>query len=603
MIIKKKCNYCHKTTDITSEIPLDNGTMLVFACGHSTIEIKLAAFQFDKPEYCEVHEIMCIKTFTSNSGKHLFPYQAAGIDHILASNCKDLCADEMGLGKTVQALIPLLINKELRPVIIVCKSIATGNWMWEILDWLSTVPQIIQTTKDMPHELFPIHILSYDMFSRLDTKLGLTKRDTNYKCTECDRVTKANTPKCTRKWQKECNKCDVPHMHVYTCTGLMEEQIFKAVTQSDKLKEAWLKILDRCQTLIIDETHLIKNPEATRSKALKRLSSNVPHIIGLSGTPIKNNATEFFTIFNILKPEKFYRFKQFCWNHVNYEYVQTALGWTNKFTGLKDPETFKEMTQDYMFRRTVDEAAPDLPKLFKTQQYVELDKEFKEIYEASEKAFIEWFESADSSDIQNNLLAQLAMLRHQTSLSKIDFTIDLIMQFLGSSESDKKIAIFTHHLDARDILAERLTGVMKQLDLEPPLILVKGSGVDEEIDKFKAGNSRVLLLSTLAHGESINLQFIADSILHERQWNPSNEDQAISGRFRRIGQEAKKIRCSIPVALGTIDEYFVELVERKRRLTEEALSGVSQEGSWNQTGFVAELTDMIVQRGREKWKM
>ena len=36
-----------------------------------------------------------------------------------------------------------------------------------------------------------------------------------------------------------------------------------------------------------------------------------------------------------------------------------------------------------------------------------------------------------------------------------------------------------------------------------------------EIAKFKDGPDRVLMLSTLAHGESLNLQFLSDSILHE----------------------------------------------------------------------------------------
>src|SRR5258705_13803695 len=99
----------------------------------------------------------------------------------------------------------------------------------------------------------------------------------------------------------------------------------------------------------------------------------------MSGTLIKNNATEYFSILNIVKPEKFFRHSTFCYNHVRYEFVKTAIGYSQKFTGLKDPKAFKEMTKDFMIRRETDEVLPQLPKLFKQPKYVELDEAFKKI--------------------------------------------------------------------------------------------------------------------------------------------------------------------------------------------------------------------------------
>ena len=61
----------------------------------------------------------------------------------------------------------------------------------------------------------------------------------------------------------------------------------------------------------IDSEYLIKNPEAGRSKAVKILASTIPHVMGLSGTLIKNNVTEYFTILNVVKPEKFWRYSSF----------------------------------------------------------------------------------------------------------------------------------------------------------------------------------------------------------------------------------------------------------------------------------------------------
>src|SRR5881392_2272582 len=98
MIIKRSCKYCGKTTDITSEIDLGaSGKMLVFGCGHSYIEESLSKstdkkdsileqLETEQPEYCEEHERLCIKSFSSHTGKHFFPYQRDGIVAAIKAN-------------------------------------------------------------------------------------------------------------------------------------------------------------------------------------------------------------------------------------------------------------------------------------------------------------------------------------------------------------------------------------------------------------------------------------------------------------------------------------------------------------------------------------
>lgn len=656
MIIKKACKFCGKTTDITSEIKLDNGTLLIFACGHSYIEESLSSPISDAPiivgeavppppktlfeqleeavpEWCEEHQRNCIKTISSKTGKHLFPYQQKGAIFATKANAKCIFADEMGLGKTIQGLVTILLNQEkLLPAIFICKSIAKTNWLWETIDWLGIPAQVITSSSETPFDMFKIHIASHDMINRLNKMFKFSDMKAEVECPvchyRCDEGKHEKCPECA-KIKTEGHAGDVEskqeikdgklititkhtqiskserNLEVPTLVPYFDKSIGSGSTLRDANRVAWWKMIERCKTIIIDESHLIKNPESQRSKAVKVICSRVPHVIGMSGTLIKNNATELFQILNIVKPEKFWRFQSFCQNYVRFEYVKTAIGWSQKYTGLKDPESFKWMTRDYMIRRTTDEVLPELPKLFKQQKYVELDDKFREIYDDSEKDFAKWFDNASSVEIRTNLLAQLALLRHQTSLMKVDFTIDLVMEFLMSC--NRKIAIFTHHIDSREMIASRLDDFFKKTNAELgdevyPSVFVLGRGADvqEEIEAFKNSNSRVIVLSTLSHGESINLQFISDSILHERQWNPANEDQAISGRFRRIGQQAEHVNCMIPVALGTIDEYFVQIVEHKRGLSKELDEG--QQEAWN-AGFVAELAEKIAQKGREKWRL
>jgi len=56
----------------------------------------------------------------------------------------------------------------------------------------------------------------------------------------------------------------------------------------------WVDYLTKLlfQVLIMDEIHQIKNSATKRTKAVKKMAKGVPHILGLSGTPIVNRPIE-----------------------------------------------------------------------------------------------------------------------------------------------------------------------------------------------------------------------------------------------------------------------------------------------------------------------
>jgi hypothetical protein len=54
-----------------------------------------------------------------------------------------------------------------------------------------------------------------------------------------------------------------------------------------------------------------------------------------------------------------------------------------------------------------------------------------------------------------------------------------------------------------------------------------------------------------------------------------------------------------PVAVNTIDEFFAELVERKRQYTQETLDGRA-ENTWDQSSIMLELAKITVNRWKER---
>jgi hypothetical protein len=89
--------------------------------------------------------------------------------------------------------------------------------------------------------------------------------------------------------------------------------------------------------------------------------------------------------------------------------------------------------------------------------------------------------------------------------------------------------------------------------------------------------------------------------MHERQWNPQNEDQAAPGRFRRIGSEHKMVNVTFITAAGTVDEILAGIVERKRAYFHAAMNKGDMP-VWSQGSIAKELAEGILNSFKQSGK-
>ena len=360
--------------------------------------------------------------------------------------------------------------------------------------------------------------------------------------------------------------------------------------------------MDKCKvkSIIVDECQLIKNDGAKRTKAIQSACKKVDHIIALSGTPIKNSASEYFPILNILRPDKFPNKNQFLYGWCD----SYNNGYGTKTGGLKNPQKFQEFTKDFIIRRERKQVLPDLPDIFRQFTFSELGSVVEDAYAALQKEFEDAYdEGGGSLSDGGNLLGFMAKMRHLTGLAKVIPVCEFVEDFITTT--DRKIAIFCHHNDVADSVKYKLAQLAAAWTTEWGEVLQLKAGEDptETLDKWRStlpGAPRVCILSTLAHGEGLNLQFCADCIIMERQWNPANEEQA-EARFPRPGQLADKINAIYPTAIGTIDEFLAELVERKRAIFASTMKG--EKIQWDQSSLMKELADVLREKGGKKWQL
>ncbi len=365
------------------------------------------------------------------------------------------------------------------------------------------------------------------------------------------------------------------------------------VTTYDMLKNDHVFDMIEPKTLILDECQQIKNHLSERAKAVQRLVKrfSIEHIIGLSGTPIKNNAGEYFTILNLLDPIRFPSWQKF----VDFHCDSYNDGWGTKVGGLKNPEHFHEITKDIIIRRTKAEVLPDLPEKSRVFEYAELDPKLN-------KAYAEALKDLEESMYDNGFEAQsvkiaiMTRMREITGIGKVENCVEFVTDYLLSN--DRKLVIFVHHHSVSALLENKLNAWLAEGGFAKCMVFASGHTGDIA-EEFKNSPARILIASTQAAGEGLNLQYCSDAIMLERQWNPANEEQA-EDRFHRYGQE-NKVNITYMIAGGTIDEFLTELIEVKRGIMASTLD--KKEIQWDVNSLMSELADALVTRGKERWKL
>lgn len=556
-----QCKQCNKEQEIVKVM----GKIVKLSCAHIITNPFLPKLIEEKePEVIVTPPPPPIDEFKFHNRKTKdtpYPYQERGIQFAIDANFKCLIADEQGLGKTVQALGILhyaMAQEEIRniifPVLIIAPSKIKTQWMVQLMNWcgIDFIPQIIEDGKSPPVLGFNVYIASYDIFRRFSksTKVVLTSKYGH----------EIETTK------KENPFYDFP---------------FK--------------------TIIMDEVQAIKG-DSQRTQEVKRIAQG-KNIIAMSGTPIKNSAAEYYTILHLLAPDKFPTQRYYLDQWVRKEYV----GGYEKYTGLYNPERFADYTKDIIIRRTreqvKDEIGLRVTKANRIFYHVDFESDkLKAAYKAAEAEFIRQMEEDTKKKNPVELIGRLAVMRHLVGLNKIQPTVDLAVEFLLENPNGK-LVIFVHHEEVMNAVFTLLGNWCQDGGYKIPLMYHSGLAPQakfEMIAKFADDKSIPFIIgSTLAMGEGVDrLQEVCnDCIIAERQWNPANEEQAES-RLVRIGQKKGFVNATYPIASGTIDEYFTEIVESKRRAMKETLDGKTAE--WDETGLLTALYDAIKSKGRKK---
>lgn len=286
-----------------------------------------------------------------------------------------------------------------------------------------------------------------------------------------------------------------------------------------------LKTLELATPLmvIVDEAHMIKNPEAQRSQAVKEQLEKADYAMLMTGTPIENRLDEFVNLVTYLAPG-----------------LQTSL------ETITSPRIFKKEIAPFYLRRNQKDVLDELPEKNETIDWVEL--------------------TPDDETFYRNAIAEGAWMsarRAAYSVGKKSAKVGRILELVAEAKAEgKNIIIFSYFLDVLNLLTQAIGSDC--------VGAITGGVTAKDRQKYvdvlgKRGH--VLLAQISAGGVGLNIQHASVVILTEVQVKPSIEDQAIA-RAHRMGQ-INVVNVHRIVGKNTIDERLLEITGEKRQLFDE----------------------------------
>lgn len=334
------------------------------------------------------------------------------------------------------------------------------------------------------------------------------------------------------------------------------------------VREAELLRQKEWNLLVLDEAHTIKNRSTKMSAAAMDLQAQARVI--LTGTPVQNDLSELWNLFQFLNPGLLGTFE-----HFTNRYILPIERDENKATQSQ----LKHAIQPFLLRRTKAEVVEELPDKTEITHLVELSEEERMAYEALRISAQE--KMAEEKKMGVNVLSMITRLREAAcsmslvsnewvgGSSKIEAFKELVDQIVMGGNRVLVFSQFTGFLAQVREALDSMNG-MKYLYLDGSTPTRRRA---EMVRQFQHGDVPVFLISLKAGGLGLNLTG-ANYVIHlDPWWNPAIEQQA-TDRAYRIGQH-QNVTVYHLVSDHTIEQKILRLHKTKRDMADALLEGTN----------------------------
>lgn len=447
----------------------------------------------------------------------LRPYQRQGVARAMELR-KVLIGDEPGLGKTIQSISALAgldqTGQSPFPVLVICPATLKENWKREIEQFSSYKAAILT---DSIKNTWPQYY-----------KVGMVQIFiTNYE--------------------------SLKKYFVDSMPDKKKLKMSNQIVMNDNI--------NLFKSLIIDESHRVKDPSALQTKLCGRISQGKENRILLSGTPVMSKPIELYTQLVILG-----QLRHFGGNKKSFSdrYCDGGRGASN----LKELNYL--LNKHCFFRREKKDVAKDLPD--KQRQQIICDITTRNEYDFAEKNFETFLRNsgATSGQIDKKLRAEALVkineLKAISARGKIKEAKEFIDEILDAGE---KLVVFCN---LKAIVAE-LKGIY------PKAGTITGSdtmeGRQKNIDEFQTNpDANLIICNFKAANVGVTLTASSRVLFIEYPWTYADLVQA-EDRTHRIGQK-NTVMTTFLLGKETIDEKMFQMILDKKDIANAITGGTDE---------------------------
>ena len=281
----------------------------------------------------------------------------------------------------------------------------------------------------------------------------------------------------------------------------------------------------RFTMLVVDEAHYIKNPDAARSKNVKKISTHADRMLFMTGTALENKVDEMIALIDILKPEI-----------------------ANSVRGqafMANAPQFREKVAPVYYRRKREQVLTELPELIESKEWCSLTPQEETIYEKT------------------------VLSRNPMAVRRVSWNVDdirdsskarrLLEIVEEAKDDDRKVIVFSFFRDTIEAVCA-LLGSACTNPITGSLTPQRRQEIIDEFEKMPAGT--VLPAQIQAGGTGLNIQSASVVVICELQYKPSIENQAISRAYRM--RQTRNVLVYRLLCAHTVDEKILSILERKQ---------------------------------------
>ena len=330
--------------------------------------------------------------------------------------------------------------------------------------------------------------------------------------------------------------------------------------------------------VILDEAHMISNPQAQRTKIINHFVKNIKRVWLLTGTPMTSRPMNYYNLLNIIESPVAQNWMAYAIRYCQgYQFMAGRRKVWN-VTGASNLEELRDRTSKQILRRLKEDVL-DLPDKIISPVYLRLkSKEYEELM----GEYYDWFDNKkDESSSLTVQFSKLMKVRKVISNEKTKQTIEFAENII---EQGKKVIIFTNFTDTLQTIYQHFGKQAVYLDgsCSKPH---RQHAVDEFQDNEKI---RVFVGNLKAAGVGLTLTAAEVVIMNDLSFVPAEHAQA-EDRAYRYGQKSN-VLVYYPLYENTIEGAIYDILNRKKKIIRTVMGDEHPENSGD---VVEEILDII----------